>query len=298
MADNMDFGAVGTPVSGTEGFAAGTPATDSGKQNREAAAKRVKALKQIYADTVKENGGQDSAVRGSKSGNIELVAPLGYTDSGSIVNGNKLKNADGTPKIGKDGKPVYEKLVSPRIVGYAIKNIGSEPIQYEGTVCVFEDGVYKKTAVAKTLNPGETVALRKADITRLISREEYNLKVSNAVLNSAGAAKAQDVEALLNAYSFAYTDETIKVPDQIQPVGDKVGDDEWVVKPEYKETFGFLENPTAPKARKARSSAPAADTQTLNANYIQRVLAGKQALLNEAETNRIVESLEAAKAQA
>lgn len=204
-------------------------------------------------------------------GSIEVVKSLGWTDTGNIVQEvSKKDSPDGKHKVAPEGK----------IVGYIIKNIGNEdiPVRTEKFHKDPATGRYVGTPVDVTLKPGQTMCLSRVYMTMLAVQPEFSMSFANGSMRASSAKtslQGGNLAEVLQSYYFAFSDSTLKVNDpsiKVQ-IGDKVTGETgvtWVVKPEYAEDFGFLENEKEKAPKKARAKGP--DTKQKLANFLNTLI--------------------------
>ena len=106
----------------------------------------------------------------------------------------------------------------------------------------------------------------------LCSRPEISFTLANGKIVSSSKKNAKSLKEELAAYYFAFN----KAEDGTTPqVNDdevklSVDDADGKVKPEYVESFGYLNNPK--EGRAARTKGAKYTTQDLAANYIHKLL--------------------------
>lgn len=117
------------------------------------------------------------------------------------------------------------------IVGYAIRNIGKEPIY---NILTPEYKMQDKSYLKKIdLRPNEDLVISKKWLVLLLFRPEYSLLVSNGEFNSKSSSTSDDMDAICNNYILS-SDEQIESID-IEDKEDKSG-----IKQDYKNTFLYL----------------------------------------------------------
>ena len=243
----------------------GTTTTDVVDEKKQ----HVNALKEAMAATMQENGAEYEKIRNSKSNDIVITKVLGYKDTGSIVEIAKA--------IGKKGEPGYvphKVAASPKNVGYAVKNIGTTPIEYQGTQCTLVDGQYVCNPVQLVIQPGEEAPLRKTDLVRLMSAPEFGFVASNGKLRSAGATSAKGLEELLGSYTFSFAEGSVL--DYQHQIGVKDADGKWHVADEFKAIFGDEENVKVAAGRTKGEGGDKKSAQAYESNYVYRLLAANQ----------------------
>lgn len=211
-----------------------------------------------------------AAKAGSMADALEMVNTLGFGDSGNIIEVPGSKEA-GERKV---------QQVS-QIVGYRVKNNSATPIPYQTDVHTEgADGKFVAEKVERVLEPGQTVDLSRANLARLCSAPEFGFRLSNGYIRQGRKKLVSDyasIEEYLASNSFSFdrvkggggpgvNDDEIKLN-----VGEKVGND-WKVKKEFLEAFGFLNNPKESTKVTRKASGKSYTTQDLAANYIQQLL--------------------------
>lgn len=231
----------------TEEAGAGETATD----DKEAKKKEQREMKEKFEEAVEKDPTMQERL-GKWSNSIHVLNTLGFGENGNLVVDPSSKG-----KIGDDGKPKRDLVYTSKIVGYRIKNVGTEPItylteEYEQT----EEGTYVGTKVQRTINPGDTANLARRYFTAFSAYPEISMKFQNGkMVRSSTKADSKDLEQLLDAYYFAFNDKNLKVnSDEIKmnishPVQDSEGKTRWVVNDEFVKDFGFLNNPEESKSK-------------------------------------------------
>lgn len=221
---------------------------------------KVQAMKAALRETVQTSPDFAEKLR-RLSNSLMVVNTLGAGKNGNIVV-DKNSKAEG-----RQLKPTSQ------IVGYKVKNIGTEAIEYTTEVfAADENGKYVGTVVTKTIKPGETINLTRQYMTMFCAQPEISFTLENGKIVSSSKKNAKTLKEELSAYYFSFN----KAEDgtQIQVNDDEVklsvDDENGVVKPEYVETFGYLNNPKEGKA--ARVKGQKFTTQDLAANYIHKML--------------------------
>lgn len=263
-----NFASLDTTQGGSENV---TVNTDAKKEAKKKAKKEaLKAMKEEFIQKVKTDPTY-SERHCIWTNSISVVNSLGYS-----ADGNLIVDKEETKKQNK------RVLVSTStIVGYAVKNIGDEAIPYVTEEFeAGEDGEYRGKEVSLVLNPGETIYLQKKYFTRLCAIPEISFKCADGKLVKGSAAvKANDTDALLESYHFAYSDKDKKVNgDDVKiSVAEKVATEDgegfkWVVKPEFEKAFGYLNNEVKASAKASKAKSPDFDGQDIAANYIHSLL--------------------------
>lgn len=221
---------------------------------------KLNAMKTALKETIQNSPDFASKLR-RLSNSLEVVNTLGAGKGGNIV---VDKNAKGD---GRQLKPTSQ------IVGYRVKNVGDEAIEY--TTEVFakdETGKYVGTVVTKTIAPGEVISLTREYMTRFCAQPEISFTLKNGKIISSSKKSAKTLKEELSAYYFSFSKAedgtTLQVNDD--EVKLSVDDENGIVKPEFVETFGFLNNPKEGKA--ARAKGQKFTTQDLVANYINSLV--------------------------
>lgn len=204
-------------------------------------------------------------------GSIEVINTLGFADEGNLVQAVSAKDSpDGKRKLAPEGK----------IVGYVIKNIGDEaiPVRTEKYTQDPATGRWVGNVVDVTLNPGETAYLTRKYLTFLAIQAEFSMEFANgSVVRGSNKVSEGDVDGLMEAFYFSFSDPTIKVHDpaiKVQ-IGEKVKSDTgeaWVVKAEFAEDFGYLNNQKEKAVAKRTRKAGPEQNEKL-ANYLRTLLA-------------------------
>lgn len=200
----------------------------------------------------------------SLTGSLEVINSLGFGDSGNII----LKK---TAK-GRELVPVSQ------IVGYRIKNIGETDIEYLTEIWgETDEGVYDSEKISKVLKPGKFMDITRQYMTMFCSIPEISFTLSNGIMvKGSGYRTAETIKDQLESFYFKFkrgedgvlkrvNDAGVKIN-----VGEKVGD-KWVVKSEFTETFGFLNN-VKESDRGEGSKKSKLTKQELEANYINKMV--------------------------
>lgn len=232
------------------------PAADTKKEERK---EFLKGLKTDLQDKLASDPDYCKRLR-SMSDSLEVVHTLGYGTDGNIIRDKSVtdkRKLDATSKI----------------VGYEVKNIGTEPITYQTeTWTQGEDGVYVATLVEKTLEPGQVAYLTRKFTAVMMARPEISFTVANGILISNISGKNNGTDALLEGFYFRFNDGTPVNADSVKRSVDEEGaDGSRVVKAEYVEAFGFLNNPTKSK-KKDKKDKPKVTVQDMMANYINTLI--------------------------
>lgn len=206
----------------------------------------------------------------SLSDSLMVVNSLAFGDEGSIV-------VDPTKTVGEDGKRPLIK--TSKIVGYRIKNVGTEPITYTVSQCMQDgDGVWKESQVERQLNPDETTEIPKKYLTMLTSDPRFSFQLQNGFMKKSSKNNpANSLDDELESWYFKPADEDIKVnADSFKVnIGQEVVDGEntkWVVLPEFEGVFGYLNNSTKKEKVRAKKEKVSVSSRDAAANYIQELL--------------------------
>lgn len=221
---------------------------------------KVAAMKASLKETVQTSPDFASKLR-RLSNSIKVVNTLGYGKGGNIV---VDKKASGDARVLKP---------TSAICGYKLENIGTEVIEY--TTEVFsqdETGKFVGQVVKKQWAPGETINLTRQYTTMLCSMPEVSFTLANGKIVSSSKKNAKSLKEELAAYYFAFNKSEDGTTPQVNDdeVKLSVDDADGKVKPEYVETFGYLNNPK--EGRAARTKGAKYTTQDLAANYIHKLL--------------------------
>lgn len=221
---------------------------------------KVAAMKASLKETVQTSPDFASKLR-RLSNSIKVVNTLGYGKGGNIV---VDKKASGDARVLKP---------TSAICGYKLENIGTEVIEY--TTEVFtqdETGKFVGQVVKKQWAPGETINLTRQYTTMLCSMPEISFTLANGKIVSSSKKNAKSLKEELAAYYFTFNKNEDGTTPQVNDdeVKLSISDADGNVKPEYIETFGYLNNPKENKA--GRSKSTKYTTQDLAANYIHKLL--------------------------
>lgn len=193
------------------------------------------------------------------------------------------KGAEITTAGGKNN--VYRKVTSqPDNVGYIIQNISDKPIEYKTKLYTKNDeGKYVGEEVMKTLAPGEKTPIARPYLTLLALQEEFNLALANGKIICKIGNKNKDAKAMLESPYFSF-DSSVgldvnspEIKDLIHEVIDVNGVQKYVVKDEYTELFGHLNNEaeksaTGRRGGKAKSSAIKPPQHEVAAHFLRTQL--------------------------
>lgn len=231
------------------------------KEERKA---KINAIKSAYAETVSEDT-EFKAKANRLRGSVEMVNTLGYGKGGNIIvdKENSTRNDDGSIK--------ERKLVqTPKIVGYALKNIGNEVIPYTTEVYTKNaEGVYVGEVVQREFKPGETIVLNRKYMTMFCSAPEFGLALANGKMIESSKKKTGSADEMLTSYYFSFSKD-LNLDVNSDEVKISIGEDK-NIKPEYLETFGYLCNAPAVRERGSKKES-GVDVGTMAACYIRKIL--------------------------
>lgn len=226
---------------------------------------KIAAMKEAIKTTISEDPTFVQKLR-SLSDSIEVVNTLGFGDSGNIV-------------VDRTKTDERSLAVTSAIVGYRVRNLGSEPIKYTTEIYAQDEtGKYVGTKQEMFLAPGATADLTRQYMTMLAAIPEISFQLANGkIIRGSGAKGEKSLKAELEAYYFSFNKDENGVKLQVNDdsvklnVGEKVNG-KWVVKPEFVETFGFLNNPKEGRRGGRKSSGEKYNAQDMAANYINRLI--------------------------
>jgi hypothetical protein len=209
----------------------------------------------------------------SRANDVEITRALAYGDKGGIIlnkTGGEVITKNGNKKDG-----VIESVSG--IVGYTVKNVGTDPIAYDTVVChKNEEGIYVEEVVHRVLNAGQTADLPKQYVTALLSRGEFSLRTKNGFLKKSSRKGIKTLADELKSWYFQGDGIAVNGPDfkfniSTETVGTD-GSKKWVVKPEFIEAFGSLENPEEKKVRQPKAKKSTFDKKDVAAFYLQELI--------------------------
>ena len=216
---------------------------------------KVAAMKASLKETVQTSPDFASKLR-RLSNSIKVVNTLGYGKGGNIV-------------VDK-ASPERKLKSTSAIVGYEVKNIGTEPITYQTEVWAMgADGKYEAQPVEATLGAGETCVLTRKFMTILCSRPEISFTLANGKIIS-NLKKGKSTEELLNSFYFQFSDDTPVNDDRVKKAVDEDVDGQRVIKAEYVAAFGYLNNPKEKAAKRVKAAK--VTVQDMMANYVSTLL--------------------------
>lgn len=235
---------------------------------------RVKAMKEAMKETTVVDPSFDEKLQ-KYSSHLEVINSLGFGDSGNLL--FDKDNFDPNNINPKTGKPVRPLTPTSTVVGYRVRNNGEEAIKYTTEVWTKgADGKFVATKTEKVLAQGEVADLPRQYMTALCAIPEISFTLANGkIIKGSGAKGDKSLKAELESYYFKFnpsedgTTKQINDDDVKLNISEKVGD-KWVVKAEYEETFGFLNNQDEVKKKgKAKSKYT---SQDYAANYINKLI--------------------------
>ena len=256
----------GIPSSGVDTAPAVTaPAQDAKKE-------KINAMKESLRQTVASDPSFMERLR-RLSNSVEVVNSLGFGDSGNIIVDKTNSTAD------------QRKLaVTSAIVGYRIANVGEEPIKYRTEVWAQDEtGKYVPSQTEKVLTPGATADLTRQYMTMFCAQPEISFQLRNGkIIKGSGSKGDKGLKAELESYYFSFSKDADGNKKQINDddvklnVGEKVGD-KWVVKAEFVEAFGYLNNPKeGGKAGRRAGSGERFSAQDVAANFVYKMLQNQE----------------------
>lgn len=208
---------------------------------------------------------------GTLSDSIEVLNTLGFSDVGDQIFDKAASEAAGSRKLAAVG----------RIVGYIVKNNSKQAIPYTTYQCTKKaDGTgYDAQEVQATLAPGKKAILSKRHLIIMASQPAISFKLANAVLRKAPnqkivGAKPEDVENLFFlAFEKGEDGKSVSVhSDKVKKqIGEKNADGKWLVKPEYAEVLGFVENEKVKEARVKGAAGPKYTSRDAQALYVAKL---------------------------
>ena len=203
------------------------------------------------------------------SNSVEVVNSLGFGDSGNIIV-DRMKTT-------KDNRVLAS---TSTIVGYRVQNVGTEPIKYITESWVKdESGKYVPTKTEKVMAPGATADLTRQYMTMFCAQPEISFQLKNGkVIKGSGSKGDKGVKAELASYYFAFAKDADGNKKQVNDddvklnVGVKNDEGKWVVKPEFEEAFGFLNNAHEAAKSGKRSKGSEFNAQDIAANYVFKMI--------------------------
>lgn len=162
----------------------------------------------------------------------------------------------------KGNHKAYRRVVTEsQVVGYKIKNESDKPIEYQTELFHAEpDGTFVGTKTVSILKPGETAYISRLYMAKLLVKEEFNMTIRNGILIGKLSKVDSDIETALAAQYFAFNKASgmdVHSPEVKIQIGEQVnvgGVTKYVVKKEFEEVFGYLNNTEAAKVRGRKST--------------------------------------------
>lgn len=196
----------------------------------------------------------------SKSVTVENT--LGYEDDGGLVHDKSASAAQ--------GKRVLPSTSS--VVGYRVKNTGTEPIEYQDTAYKKNaEGIYEGTTVQRVLNPGATADMTRETLALMSLRPEISNVLANGIVKMSVPVDS-NVKAALKKAHFQFNDDLgISVHDD----GVKISiGGPGAIKEEFTEVFGFYNNPVEKSTKDTRgtSDKKKLTAQALTAHYMWKMI--------------------------
>lgn len=251
------------PSTGVEATApvATTASSDAKKE-------RIQLMKAEFRRELQENANFANILR-TLSNSVEVVNSLGFGDSGNIVVDKS--------KTTKDGRAL---AVTSAIVGYRVANVGTEPIKYiTESWAKDETGKYVPTKTEKVLAPGGYADLTRQYMTMFCAQPEISFQLKNGkIIKGSGSKGEKGIKAELESYYFAFSKDADGNKKQINDddvklnVGVKNDEGKWVVKPEFEETFGFLNNVREATKTSRKAKGEEFNAQDVAANYVFKMI--------------------------
>jgi hypothetical protein len=242
---------------------------------------KIGTLEKSYMEELNQNP-EIKSVENSLREAIVIEKALSFSDTGGFKQEKKVPEIgpDGQPVLDAKGKPKMErKLVeTPEVVGYVIKNVGNVDIPYQTEVYRQEGEIWVGEKVERVLKPGQSAALTKKYLAKLSLEPQFNLKFSNGiVIVKVAGNETDDIETILakshfRPANFSVTNDmyNINISKHVSVPG-KPGEKKWVVKKDFLETFGYLNNPEPEKVKKKRIPKEKVDSQALVAAYVRNL---------------------------
>lgn len=262
---NMDnvFGA-----QDTMNAAVNTGAEVGGSVSKAEKKAKFEAIRNAYIEELSQNP-EIKEREGIYSDSIEVVNTLGYGKGGNIIVDKVNSKKDENGRITKDGRVI---IPTPKIVGYVLKNIGSETIPYKTEVYTQnEQGVYVGEVVEKQFAPGETIQLNRKWMTAFCASVEIAFKLANGkMVESSKKSKTNNPDEKLSAYYFTF-DKEIGSDVNNDEIKLSIGTDRKIA-PEYLETFGYLANEPQAKERASRKNGEGVGVSAMAASYIRKLI--------------------------
>lgn len=247
-----------------------TPVTPAA-ENKSAKRDQTNAMKLAFQKALADDPTLNQRLH-RLSDSLEVINSLSYGENGNIIVDKARTAAEG------------KRVLAPvsKILGYRVKNVGSEPIPYTTEEWTKdESGRWVGKKVEKVMQPGDVADLSRQYMTMLAAQPEFSFRLKNGRISRGSGAKASrgDAKAELEAHYFAFSKEAAEAGMEINSdevklnVGTKNGDGKWTVKPEFAATFGYLEN-TATKTRRSAEDRKYTSGDVA-ANWVRQLMAGE-----------------------
>lgn len=180
----------------------------------------------------------------------------------------------------KNEKGKYPLVATSYKVGYEVRNVGSEPIQYMAPNYVLnpETGKYENQEHEATLAPGDTAILDRLHMTMLCARPEFSFGLRNGSIKKSSKQSIETKEELLRSYYFTFDREAVSFvsDDEVNQLVDEEVDGVKKIRDEFVPYFGYVMNTKEVKARAARkASKKTISSQEKQALFIMSVLQGQ-----------------------
>lgn len=228
---------------------------------KENAKQKMKMMRSIIQETIQTDPDFTAKLH-TLSQSIEVLNTLGYGTKGNII--EVKKNTD---ESGRELKP------TSKIVGYRLRNVGTESIQYmTEEFAQDETGKWVGTKVEKTFAPGTTIELSRMYMTIFCSKPEISFILKNGTITGGSSKKGASLTEELSSryFRFSKDENGATIPVNDDEVKLAIDNEDGVIKPEFEATFGYLNNPKETRARGSKTKD--FTTQDLNANFIRKLL--------------------------
>ena len=246
------------------GTEAATPVAPAATEASAAKKAKLEAMKASLKETLHDDPTFAQRLH-TLSDKVEVVNSLGFGENGNIVvdrSNTGDKRALTTTSV---------------IVGYRVRNIGDAPINYQTEAWAQNaEGKYVGQKVDKVLAPGATADLTRQYMTMFCAQPEISFTLANGkVIRGSGSKGNGDIKAELEAYYFSFDKalgRQINADEVKLNVGEKDASGKWVVKADFVETFGYLNNAPERTRGARKDSGPKFSSSDLAANYVMRML--------------------------
>jgi hypothetical protein len=230
---------------------------------------KLAAMQESLKKTIAEDPTFQNRLR-SLSASIEVVNSLGFGDTGGLVVDKAATQAIGDPS---------KRVLAPtsQIFGYRVKNIGETAIPYTTEVYTKDEtGKFVGKVVDRTLAPGATADLARQYMTRMAAVPEISFQLANGKMIRGSSANKASLKDELEAYYFSFDKDLGKNvnSDEVKlnmAADDKV-DGHWVTRPEFEESFGFLNNLPEKKERTRKAAGQKYTATDMAANYVNSLI--------------------------